>query len=149
MPRFCGFLFQRSPLFGCSPERPQRLKLRVEGAFQQTLETALILAFANLIFLFHRPTPAIKPRAKRSRRTVQPTTRWIDGGRRWFDPRPAFFPGRPLSHSTYCAQSSTRSGRSCLKTGTDRHSHPPWGQAALSRSVSVPQRLLATQPQIC
>ncbi len=36
------------------------LQLRVEGAFQQTLETALILAFANPIFLFHRPTPAIK-----------------------------------------------------------------------------------------
>jgi hypothetical protein len=33
------------------------LQLRVEGAFQQTLETALILAFANPIFLFHRPTP--------------------------------------------------------------------------------------------
>jgi len=31
--------------------------VRVEGAFQQTLETALILAFANPIFLFHRPTP--------------------------------------------------------------------------------------------
>jgi hypothetical protein len=28
-----------------------------EGAFQQTLETALILAFPNAIFLFHRPTP--------------------------------------------------------------------------------------------
>ena len=31
--------------------------MRVEGAFQQTLETALILAFANPIFHFHRPTP--------------------------------------------------------------------------------------------
>jgi hypothetical protein len=30
--------------------------LRVEGAFQQTLETALILAFANPIFHFHRST---------------------------------------------------------------------------------------------
>ena len=30
--------------------------MRVEGAFQQTLETALILAFADPIFLFHRPT---------------------------------------------------------------------------------------------
>jgi hypothetical protein len=35
--------------------------LRVEGAFQQTLETALILAFANPLFLFHRrPHSAIK-----------------------------------------------------------------------------------------
>jgi hypothetical protein len=31
--------------------------LRIEGAFKQTLETALILAFANPILLFHRPTP--------------------------------------------------------------------------------------------
>jgi hypothetical protein len=35
----------------------QRLQLRVEGAFQQNLETALILAFANPSYLFHRPTP--------------------------------------------------------------------------------------------
>src|SRR5882724_372256 len=35
----------------------KRLQLRVEGAFQQTLETALILAFANPMFLFHRSTP--------------------------------------------------------------------------------------------
>jgi hypothetical protein len=28
-----------------------------QGAFQQTLDTALILAFANLIFHFHRPHP--------------------------------------------------------------------------------------------
>jgi hypothetical protein len=31
--------------------------LRVEGAFQQNLETVLILAFANPSLLFHRPTP--------------------------------------------------------------------------------------------
>jgi len=31
--------------------------LRVEGAFQQNLETALMLAFANPSFLFHRATP--------------------------------------------------------------------------------------------
>jgi hypothetical protein len=54
--------------------------LKVESAFQQTLETGLILAFANLIF-FHRPIPAIKPRAKRSRSTVQLSTGWIDGER--------------------------------------------------------------------
>ncbi len=78
-PLFCGFLFQRSPLFGCGPDRPQRLNLRVEGALQQTLETALILSFANLIVLFHRPTPAIKPSAKRSRSTVQPPTSGLTG----------------------------------------------------------------------
>jgi hypothetical protein len=37
--------------------------LRVKGAFQQTLETALILAFANLIFLVHRLTRSITQHA--------------------------------------------------------------------------------------
>jgi hypothetical protein len=60
---FCGLLFQRSPPFCCGLERPQRLQLRVKGAFQQTLETALILAFANLIFLVHRLTRSITQHA--------------------------------------------------------------------------------------
>ena len=41
-----------SDLSGCSSV--------LKALFRQTLETALILAFANPIFHFHRPHPAIK-----------------------------------------------------------------------------------------
>jgi hypothetical protein len=57
----CGFLFQRSPLFGCGPDRLQPHNLRVEGASQQTLETVLRLSFAILVVLFHHPPPCNTP----------------------------------------------------------------------------------------
>src|SRR6185437_382935 len=49
----CLLLLQRSSLFGHGFQRSQRLQFGVECVFQQTFETALVLAFANLNFLFH------------------------------------------------------------------------------------------------
>src|SRR5882757_5907151 len=54
---FATFFFSALRFLVAVSSDPQRLQLRVEGAFQQTLETALILAFANPMFLFHRSTP--------------------------------------------------------------------------------------------
>src|SRR5882757_3789373 len=54
---FATFFFSALRFLVAVSSDPQRLQLRVEGAFQQTLETALILASANPIFLFHRLTP--------------------------------------------------------------------------------------------
>ncbi len=63
--------FHRSPLFGCGIQRSQRLQLRVEGAFQQSVETTLMLAFANSILLVHLLThSAVKGLSRKTFETI-------------------------------------------------------------------------------
>jgi hypothetical protein len=74
----CLLLLQRSSLFGHGFQRSQRLQFGVECVFQQTLETALVLAFADLNFLFHctlhshfQTTTRAEIKGSRSRPAIQ------------------------------------------------------------------------------